>query len=75
MERISLKLLFRKRNKTNKEEDRIFGNIPLVTAGEGNLGVKSLISNEEQKRYSNRITIDMFVIVMFMQILFVVMII
>ncbi|MFX4154581.1 N-6 DNA methylase [Aliarcobacter butzleri] len=42
------------------KEDRIFGDIPLVTAGEGNLGVKTLISNDEQKRYSNRITIDMF---------------
>lgn len=42
------------------KEDRILGDIPLVTAGEGNLGVKALISNEEQKKYSNRITIDMF---------------
>jgi type I restriction-modification system DNA methylase subunit len=42
------------------KEDRILGNIPLVTAGEGNLGVKALISNEEQEKYCNRITIDMF---------------
>lgn len=42
------------------KEDRITGNIPLVTAREGNLGVKTLISNEEQKKYSNRVTIDMF---------------
>lgn len=42
------------------KEDRVSGDIPLVTAGEGNLGVKTLISNEEQKRYSNGITIDMF---------------
>lgn len=54
------KLFIPERGTRLTKEDRIFGNIPLVTAGEGNLGVKSLISNEEQKRYSNRITIDMF---------------
>lgn len=48
------------RGKRLKKEDRISGTIPLVTAGEGNLGVKEFISNVEQKIYSNRITIDMF---------------
>lgn len=48
------------RGKRLKQEDRISGTIPLVTAGEGNLGVKDLISNEEQKRHKNKITIDMF---------------
>jgi type I restriction-modification system DNA methylase subunit len=54
------KLFVPERGTRLTKEDRISGNIPLVTAGEGNLGVKSLISNDEQKRYSNRITIDMF---------------
>ncbi len=48
------------RGKRLKKEDRIKGKIPLVTAGEGNLGVKDLISNEEQKIHVNKITIDMF---------------
>lgn len=48
------------RGKRLTQEDRIFGTTPLVTAGEGNLGVKELISNEEQKKYKNKITIDMF---------------
>lgn len=39
---------------------RITGNIPLLTAGEFNQGVKEFISNEEQKIFSNAITIDMF---------------
>ncbi|EOA2818166.1 restriction endonuclease subunit S [Campylobacter upsaliensis] len=39
---------------------RIAGNIPLLTAGEFNQGVKEFISNEEQKIFSNAITIDMF---------------
>lgn len=48
------------RGKRLTKEDRILGTIPLITAGEGNLGVKQLISNEEQKIYKNKITIDMF---------------
>lgn len=40
--------------------DREIGNIPLITAGCGNEGVASYISNPEQKRFSNAITIDMF---------------
>ncbi len=39
---------------------RIAGNTPLLTAGEFNQGVKEFISNEEQKIFSNAITIDMF---------------
>ena len=39
---------------------RIAGDIPLLTAGEFNQGVKEFISNEEQKIFSNAITIDMF---------------
>lgn len=53
-------LFIPKRGKRLTKEDRILGEIPLVTAGEGNLGVKALISNEDQERYKNRITIDMF---------------
>jgi len=53
-------LFIPKRGTRLKQEDRIKGNIPLVTAGEGNLGVKDLISNEEQEVYEKRITIDMF---------------
>ena len=49
-----------KRGKRLRKEDIIKGNIPLATAGEGNLGVKELISNEEQTIYKNCITIDMF---------------
>jgi hypothetical protein len=41
-------------------ENRELGNIPLVTAGEDNLGVKAFISNENQAIFSNSITIDMF---------------
>lgn len=40
--------------------DRIFGDYPLVTAGEYNKGVKEYISNKNQKVFSNAITIDMF---------------
>jgi len=36
------------------------GNVPLVTAGFTNEGVAEFISNEDQKTYSNAITIDMF---------------
>lgn len=39
---------------------RISGDIPLITAGESNLGVKEFIGNESQKIFSNAITIDMF---------------
>ncbi|MFM7469105.1 MAG: N-6 DNA methylase [Vampirovibrionales bacterium] len=40
--------------------DRVLGDVPLVTAGEGDLGVKEFISNEAQKRFENALTIDMF---------------
>ncbi len=40
--------------------DREPGNIPLATAGYQNEGIADFISNTEQKRYKNKITIDMF---------------
>lgn len=40
--------------------NRIKGNTPLVTAGFQNVGVAEYIKNENQKSYSNAITIDMF---------------
>ena len=42
------------------ELDRIPGQYPLVTAGETDLGVKMFISNDEQTRFKEKITIDMF---------------
>lgn len=48
------------RGKRLVQEERIKGTFPLVTAGEGNLGVKDFISNKDQKKFSNQITIDMF---------------
>lgn len=42
------------------KSNRIKGNIPLITAGFINIGVAELISNIEQKSFSNAITIDMF---------------
>ena len=42
------------------KEDRIRGNIPLVTAGFKNEGIAEYISNEEMIRYQNTLTIDMF---------------
>lgn len=57
----SLSTLFEPTRGTRlKKEDRVLGNIPLVTAGEGNLGVKGFIGNANQKIFSNCITIDMF---------------
>jgi len=50
---------FSRDNRLTKE-DRIEGLTPLVTAGEGDLGVKCLISNEEQKEFCNAITVDIF---------------
>ena len=49
-----------KRGTRLTKDDRISGDIPLVTAGEGNAGVKELISNDDQIIFSNAITIDMF---------------
>ena len=42
------------------QADREIGSIPLVTAGQSNLGVKDYVSNTEPKKYSEAITIDMF---------------
>ena len=39
---------------------RIKGDLPLLTAGEFNQGVKEFISNQNQQIFSNAITIDMF---------------
>ena len=49
-----------KRGTRLTQEDRIEGGIPLVTAGEGNAGVKEFISNEDQEIFQSAITIDMF---------------
>lgn len=49
-----------KRGTRLTKPDREIGNIPLVTAGCENNGVSEFISNEEQTRYKNAITIDMF---------------
>lgn len=40
--------------------DREIGKIPLITAGRENEGVAEYISNQDQIRYQNAITIDMF---------------
>lgn len=42
------------------EQNRIAGNIPLVTAGFNNQGVATFIANSEMKKYKDKITIDMF---------------
>ncbi|MBC3879461.1 N-6 DNA methylase [Undibacterium sp. FT79W] len=42
------------------KEDRIAGKLPLVTAGESDLGVKDFILNEDQKIFKEAITVDMF---------------
>jgi len=42
------------------QEDRVAGSIPLVTAGQNNLGVKDYISNYDLTMHSNAIIIDMF---------------
>lgn len=48
------------RGKRLVEYNREPGDIPLVTAGYQNEGVADFISNLEQKRFKNKITIDMF---------------
>lgn len=55
-----LSLFYIERGKRIVIPKRIKGNIPLVTAGFQKAGVAELIKNEEQKSYSNAITIDMF---------------
>ena len=42
------------------KEQRIAGDIPLITAGFTNQGVAGFISNEEQKTFNGGLTIDMF---------------
>lgn len=49
-----------KRGKRLTKPDREIGTTPLVTAGRENEGVAEYISNEEQAKYKNAITIDMF---------------
>lgn len=49
-----------KRGKRLTKPDREIGITPLVTAGCENEGVAEYISNEEQAKYKNAITIDMF---------------
>ncbi len=42
------------------KENRLDGNIPLVTAGYQNQGISNYIENEEMDKYSSCLTIDMF---------------
>ena len=42
------------------KEQRVAGDIPLITAGFTNQGVAEFISNEEQKTFNGGLTIDMF---------------
>ena len=42
------------------KSERTAGDLPLLTAGEQNQGVKEFISNENQQIFSNAVTIDMF---------------
>ncbi|WP_419154316.1 restriction endonuclease subunit S [Weissella viridescens] len=50
-----------KRGKRIKSADRINGNLPFVTAGEGKMGISAYIGNTEAERFSsNSLTIDMF---------------
>lgn len=57
----SVKELFKiERGNRLTKPNRIKGNTPLVTAGFQNVGVAEHIQNENQKNYSNAITIDMF---------------
>ena len=57
----SVKTLFNiERGKRLIVRHRIKGDIPFVTAGFTNQGVAELIENQEQKTFSNSITIDMF---------------
>lgn len=50
-----------KRGKRIKSANRLEGELPFVTAGEGEMGISAYISNAEAERFrSNSITIDMF---------------
>lgn len=50
-----------KRGKRIKSADRISGDLPFVTAGEGKMGISTYIGNTEAERFSsNSLTIDMF---------------
>lgn len=42
------------------KENRVLGNIPLITAGFQNEGISAYIQTDTNKLYSNKITIDMF---------------
>lgn len=48
------------RGKRLKGDDRIFGNLPFVTAGEANEGISAFIGNNVTIFSKNTITIDMF---------------
>jgi hypothetical protein len=53
--------LFRaERGRRLTKENRICGDIPLITAGETNEGLANYIANDEMKIYHDAITIDMF---------------
>lgn len=61
-EEFNLENLFGKatRGKRLKGEDRIPGNLPFVTAGEGNTGISAFIGNNVEVFSNNTVTIDMF---------------
>ena len=42
------------------KQNRVPGDIPLITAGESNQGIAEYIGNEEQQTFRNNLTIDMF---------------
>lgn len=60
--KFNLECLFGKstRGKRLKSADRIEGNLPFVTAGEGNEGISAYISNDVDIFEKNTTTIDMF---------------
>lgn len=58
----NLESLFGKsdRGKRLKSDDRLFGNLPFITAGEADTGVSAFIANEVTEYEPNTVTIDMF---------------
>lgn len=48
------------RGKRLKSSDRLYGNLPFVTAGEADMGISAFISNDVEIFKENTITIDMF---------------
>jgi hypothetical protein len=48
------------RGRRLKSADRVYGNLPFVTAGEGNMGISAWIGNDVHVYSDNTVTIDMF---------------